>query len=288
LTEEHPARSSEMIPATPAVSVLMSVRNGAPWVRDAVSSVLDQSAADLELIAVDDGSVDATPALLAAIGDPRLRVTSQPPRGVTASLNHALALARAPLVARLDADDVALPDRLARQRAFLDAHPDVGLLGTGAREVDAAGREVALVTPPAADADIRRALIRRNPFVHSSVMMRRRVVEAAGGYDARLPVAQDYDLWMRMSRATRLANLPEPLVVRRLLPTRVSATRDDERLLAEASVRWSAIRGGLYPWWCAIFVARPLVARWTPRGLRRRIRHYLAAAAGTPPAEVAR
>jgi glycosyltransferase involved in cell wall biosynthesis len=265
----------------------MSVRNGAPWVRDAVRSVLDQTAADLELIAVDDGSVDATPALLAAVRDPRLRVELEPPRGLTASLNHALALARAPLVARLDADDVARPDRLARQRAFLDAHPEVGLLGTGAREVDAAGRDVALVTPPAEDAAIRRALIRRNPFVHSSVMMRRHVVEAAGGYDARLPVAQDYDLWMRMSKTTRLANLPEPLVVRRLLPTRVSATRDDERLRAEARVRWRAVRDGLYPWWCAVFVVRPLVARWTPRGLRRRIRRHLAAGT-TSRAEVAR
>jgi glycosyltransferase involved in cell wall biosynthesis len=276
-----------MTPATPAVSVLMSVRDGAPWVRDAVSSVLDQSAADLELIAVDDGSVDATAELLHAVRDPRLRVEREPPRGLTASLNHALALARAPLVARLDADDLALPDRLARQRAFLDAHPDVGLLGTGAREVDAAGRDVAFVTPPAEDALIRRALIRRNPFVHSSVMMRRRVVEAAGGYDARLPVAQDYDLWMRMSRTTRLANLPEPLVVRRLLPTRVSATRDDDRLRAEARVRWRAVRSGLYPWWCAIFVVRPLAARWTPRGLRRRVRRHLSAAAA-PPAEVLR
>jgi glycosyltransferase involved in cell wall biosynthesis len=264
----------------------MSVRNGAPWVRDAVRSVLEQTAADLELIVIDDGSIDATPALLAAVHDPRLRVERAPPRGLTASLNHSLTLARAPLVARLDADDVALPDRLARQRAFLDTRPDVGLLGTGAREVDGSGREVALVTPPAEDAAIRRALIRRNPFVHSSVMMRRRVVEAAGGYDARLPVAQDYDLWMRMSRTTRLANLPEPLVVRRLLPTRVSAARDDERLGAEARVRWNAVRGGLYPWWCAIFVVRPLAARFTPRELRRRIRRRLTAAAA--PAEVVR
>jgi glycosyltransferase involved in cell wall biosynthesis len=277
-----------MTPTTPAVSVLMSVRNGAPWVRDAVQSVLDQSAADLELIVVDDGSVDATPALLEAVRDPRLRVEFEPPRGLTASLNHALGFARAPLVARLDADDVALPDRLARQRAFLDAHPDVGLLGTGAREVDAAGRDVALVTPPVEDAAIRRALIRRNPFIHSSMMMRRRVVEAAGGYDARVPVAQDYDLWMRISRTTRLANLPEPLVVRRLLPARVSATRDDERLRAEARVRWRAVQSGLYPWWCAIFVVRPLAARLAPRRLRQSIRHHVAAAGSVPPAEATR
>jgi len=260
---------------TPAVSVLMSVRNGASCVREAVLSVLAQTAADLELIVIDDGSVDATPAMLAAIRDPRLRVERQPPAGLTRSLDRALRLARAPLLARLDADDLALPDRLERQRRFLDAHPEVGLLGTGARELDAAGREVARITPPADDAAIRRALIRRNPFVHSSVLMRRSAVVVAGGYDARLPVAQDYDLWMRMSRVTRLANLPEPLVVRRLGPGRVSLARDTERLQTEARVRWRAVRAGLYPWWCAVFMIRPALALLLPRPLRQRLRRAI-------------
>ena len=112
----------------PAVSVLMAVRNGVPWVRDAAQSVLVQTAPDLELIIIDDGSTDATPDALASIGDPRVRIERQPARGLTPSLNRALSLARAPLIARLDADDLALPERLACQRRFLDAHPHVGLL----------------------------------------------------------------------------------------------------------------------------------------------------------------
>ncbi|MBI4253465.1 MAG: glycosyltransferase, partial [Candidatus Rokubacteria bacterium] len=210
---------------SPAVSVLMSVHNGAPWVRDAVESVLTQTFQNLELIVIDDGSTDATPEILARVSDPRLRVERRPPGGITRSLNVALGFARSALIARLDADDLALPERLERQRAFLAAHAEVGLLGTGAREVDEAGRTAREIRPPADDRAIRRALIRRNPFVHSSVMMRRSVLERVGGYDEALPVAQDYDLWMRMSRLTRLANLPEPLVVRRLLPGRVSAVR---------------------------------------------------------------
>jgi len=274
---------------SPDVSVLMCVRDGAPWVGDAVQSVLDQRGVHLELIVIDDGSVDATPALLGAIRDPRLRVERRPPAGLTPSLNRAIALARAPLLARLDADDMALPERLALQKGFLDAHPAVGLLGTGAREVDAAGCGVGVVAPPAEDRDIRRALIRRNPFVHSSVVIRRRVLdEVGGGYDARLPVAQDYELWMRMSRVTRLANLREPLVVRRLLPGRVSAARDGERLAAEALVRWRAVRSGLYPWWCAAFLARPLAARFMPRGVRELLRHRLSPPRSMPPAGVAR
>jgi len=262
---------------TPAVSVLMAVRNGAPWVGEALESVLAQTAPDLELIVIDDGSTDATPAVLAAFRDRRLRRDRQEPAGLTRALNRAVALARAPLLARLDADDRAQPDRLARQRAFLDSRPEVGLLGTGAREVDSSGREVGIVSPPLEDAAIRRALIRRNPFVHSSVMMRRSVMVEVGGYDATLAVAQDYDLWMRMSRVTRLANLSAPLVVRRLLPGRVSAVRDGERLAAEARVRWRAVRSGAYPWWCLVFVAKPLTALLLPRALRQLLRRQLTA-----------
>ena len=257
---------------TPAVSVLMGVWNGAPQVREAVESVLSQTMADLELIVVDDDSTDETPGILASFHDPRLQVVRRARGGLTSALNAALRLSRASLVARLDADDLALPERLERQLAFLSAHPDVGLCGTAARALDAAGREVAILRPPADDAGIRRALIRRNPFVHSSVVMRRAAVEQAGGYDEAFPVAQDYDLWMRMSRVTRMANLPEPLVVYRLRPGRVSETRHAERLRAEAYVRWREVRSGVYPPWCALFVLRPLLAQAVPRAARRAFR----------------
>jgi hypothetical protein len=89
-----------------------------------------------------------------------------------------------------------------------------------------------------------------------------------GGYDERLAVAQDYDLWMRLASLTGLANLPDPLVTRRLLPGRVSATREGDRLRTEVRVRWRAVRRGDYPWWCTVFVARPLLALAAPPGLR--------------------
>jgi len=258
--------------SVPRVSVLMAVHDGAPWVKDAVASVLAQTLADLELVVLDDGSTDATPALLSGVADQRLRVERRPRGGLTRSLNVALGLARAPIVARLDADDVALPERLARQVAFLDAHPDVGVLGSAAREVDAEGREVRVVRPPSDDAALRRALIRSNPMVHSTVAMRRHAVEAVGGYDERFAVAQDYDLWIRLAGVTRLANLAEPLVVRRLLPGRISVARDAARLRAEARARWRAVRDGGYPAWCVVFAARPMLAAVLPGSLRRALR----------------
>jgi glycosyltransferase involved in cell wall biosynthesis len=239
----------------PRVSVVLAVRDGAPWVGDAVRSILAQTLSDLELIVIDDGSTDDTPQTLASFVDARLRVARRTRVGLTRSLNEGVSLTHAPLIARLDADDVAASDRLARQVAFLDAHPEVGLLGTGATEIDTNGRDVGRVMPPVGDAAIRRALIRRNVFVHSS--------------DAAFPVAQDYDLWLRLARITRLANLPEPLVVRRLLPGRISATREADRLRAEARVRWRELRAGHYPPWCVVFALRPRLALVLPAAARQ-------------------
>jgi glycosyltransferase involved in cell wall biosynthesis len=261
--------------AAPVVSVLMGVRDGAAWLSRAIASVLAQTLTDLELVVVDDGSTDATAALLAAVPDPRLVVERQTRAGLAVALNRALARARAPLIARLDADDVALPARLERQRAFLLAHPAVGLLGTAARVTDGSDRDVAITRPPEDDAGIRRALIRRNPFVHSSVMLRRALVSSVGGYDESFVVAQDYDLWLRLSPITRMANLPEPLVIRRLVAGRVTEARDNDRLRAEARARWHAVRAGAYPPWSAIFALRPLLALALPGALRGPLRRAL-------------
>jgi glycosyltransferase involved in cell wall biosynthesis len=263
---------------TPAVAVVMSVHNGAPHVARAIASVLRQTLGELEMIVVDDGSTDETPTLLTRVDDPRLRIVTQQRTGLTRALNRALAAATAPLVARLDADDEAVADRLERQRAVLDRTPDVGLLGTAARELDAGGRLVRVVQPPLDDAALRRVLIRRNPFVHSSVMMRRALVERVGGYDETFPVAQDYDLWMRLSCVTRMANLPDALVIRTLGERRVSVEREDDRLRAEMRVRWRAVRKGVYPPWCAVFAVRPALALALPRPLRRAARAALGGA----------
>jgi len=257
------------------LSVVMAVHNAERWVREALDSVLAQTVRDLEVIVIDDGSTDGTGAILDACRDPRVRVVHQPRAGLTRSLNRGIHTSTAPLVARLDADDVALPERFARQMAFLDAHPEVGLVGTGCREIAPSGEILGTVRPPADDGAIRRGLIRRNPFVHSSVMLRRAVLEQVGGYDEGLDVAQDYDLWLRMGSVTRMANLPDPLVLRRLAPGRVSSVRDSARLRAEVWIKFRALRRGTYPPWCAVFLAKPLLALALPRAARRFLRRVI-------------
>jgi len=273
--------------AVPAVSVVMAVYNAEPWLVEAVDSVLGQTFADFELVVVDDGSVDATPEILRKLHDPRLRVITQRQLGQTPALNHGLRVARGVLIARMDGDDVALPARFARQVAFLRAHPEVGLLGTACREISASGEVLRTITPPSDDRALRRVLIRTNPFTHSSMMFRRTVLDASGWYDERFVVAQDYDLWLRMSRLTRLASLDEPLVLRRLAPGQLSSARDTTRIHDEVAAKLKALRSGTYAPWCAVFLAKPLCALALPLALRRALRRAIlrgsSPAAITPP-----
>jgi glycosyltransferase involved in cell wall biosynthesis len=221
---------------SPRVSVLMPVYNGERWLAEAVRSVLDQSLPSLELLAVDDGSSDGSPAALSEFSarDPRVRVIRRPHAGLAATLNAGLAEARAPYVARLDCDDLAHSERLERQAAWLDGRPSVGLVGAWALEIDARGRPLGLRTPPSDDASLRAQLPKLNPFVHSSIMARVALLRELGGYRAAFEGAEDYDLWLRASEATELSNIPEPLVSYRVHSQGVTARR---RLRQAFSVR---------------------------------------------------
>ncbi len=192
----------------------MPVRNGAEWLGEAVASVRAQEFGDFEFLIVDDGSDDGTARMLAefADADRRIRVLHQPPRGIVAALNNAIAAARAPYLARLDADDRAKPERFGRQLAFMEAHKEIGLVGSAAEKIDAAGHIIGRIAPPTDGARLARALRRNNPFIHSSVMMRAAAVRDLGGYRAAFRAAEDYDLWLRMAEAGGVANLADDLI----------------------------------------------------------------------------
>lgn len=256
----------------PHVSVVMPVRDAAPWIGAAVESVLGQTFGDLELIVVDDGSRDGSAAIVERVANARVRVIRQPARGTAAALNAGIAAARAPLIARMDADDVARPDRLTLQVGYLDAHPDVGVIGAGWRELAPDGHAVDVAPPAMDDARIRGMLARRNPLAHPTVVVRRTAGEAVRWYDERWPVAQDYDLWIRIARVTRFANLASPLLVRRFTPGMTSVARDDLRLLVESRIRLAAVKRGDLPASAVVWALRARLVRLLPRAVRDAVR----------------
>lgn len=196
----------------PRVSLLMGVHNGDRFLGEAVAGVLGQSFADLELIVVDDASADGTADVLAGFDDARLVVLrNDVNRGLTPSLNRALAAAQGTLIGRHDADDRSHPERIERQVAFLDAHPEVGLCGTWARIVDPAGRAVTTGRPPAEPEALAAGLLSENKLFHGSILGRRELFAALAGYREAFRFSQDYDLYLRALSHTRLANVAEPL-----------------------------------------------------------------------------
>ena len=200
------------------VTVLMAVYNEAGDLERAVRSVRGQTHEDWELLVVDDGSTDGTPLLLERLcaEERRLRVVhNEVNRGLPAALNRGWRQARSELIARLDADDVCLPTRLAAQLRYLNDHPEVAVLGTGAELVDERGALGETFRPEQHEVLVAR-IYRENPFIHPTVMMRRSFLEATGGYDERLRRAQDYDLWLRGYRSFRYHNLAQALVRHRV------------------------------------------------------------------------
>lgn len=198
----------------PAVSVLMPVRNCAAYLPLALESLAAQSFEDFEIIVVDNGSSDGTRAILRdwSRREPRLRAFRLARPGLARSLNFAAGKARAPLLARLDGDDIALPHRLEAQVAAMRDRPTLGLLGSAAELIDSQGRRIGAIDRPVDDSELRAFQRSGCGFVHSSVIMRREAFLAAGGYRKGLNVAEDYDLWLRMAERGEIANLSERLV----------------------------------------------------------------------------
>lgn len=208
------------------VSVLMSVKNGLPYVRETVDSVLGQTLADFTFLILDNASTDGTRDFLQGIGDPRVRLELLPEDvGQTAALNTGLSIIQTGLVARMDADDVCLPERLERQIERFKADPDLALLGAAAEMIDERGRRIGEARFPCKREKVLEHLPLGNPFVHASVMYRCTSALSVGGYPHDFTYAQDLALWLRLAGKGGVANLPETLVKIRV--HEAQATRDE-------------------------------------------------------------
>ena len=214
LPDGIPGDGTNLTSEAPKVTVLMSVYNGEKYLAEAVDSILNQTFRDFEFLIINDGSTDATADILERYqrSDNRITVYNQENQGLIASLNRGCQLARGEYVARMDADDVSLPERLAKQVQFMDTHPDIGVVGTWVEYMDENGRRLGEWHYPTAPGVIGWHLLFWCCLAHPSVVMRRDVFLQLGFYRPQALHAEDYDLWSRAVTVTRLANIPEVLL----------------------------------------------------------------------------
>ncbi len=198
------------------ISIVMAAYNEEQDIGRALESILEQTLTEWELIVIDDGSTDATANIVRGYAekDSRIRFFSNETNlELSASLNKGIGLAQTDLIARADADDINLPERLAKQYEYMQLHDEIDVLGTAAYLLDETGHRVNSFSYPSTHAELNDLSFLKNLFFHPSVMIRRRFFETAGQYDPSYPNAEDKEIWLRgLNVGCRYANLSEPLI----------------------------------------------------------------------------
>jgi GT2 family glycosyltransferase len=232
--------------STPMVSVILPTYNAAAYLGKAIKSILTQHYRHFELIIVNDGSTDETQGLLTQYQDPRIIVINQANLGLPKALNQGIGIAKGKYIARQDADDISLPERLLEQVTFMEQNPSCALLGTWSHIKTASGSEESDSIPssrqhqhPASNGQLQVLLLINNQFVHSSVMIRASCLNSIGLYSENPEhyPPEDYDLWLRIAKQHRIANLPRVLIEYLELPTSISRTK--EHLIEERAKKMS-------------------------------------------------
>ncbi|GIV15638.1 MAG: glycosyl transferase [Armatimonadota bacterium] len=205
----------------PLVSVVLTSYNHAPYLPQAIESVLGQTLRDIEIVAIDDASTDDSPQILQRYADRVRVVLHESNRGTYASLNEGIALSRAPYIAILNSDDMWLPDKLQKQVQVIESEPRIGLVHTGFQVIDAQGNPIGgnplgIRFHPNPQGDLLPELLARNLFITSSVMFRRDCVQRCGAFEVHLFGMGDWDLWLRIAEHYLVGYVPEPLTLYRL------------------------------------------------------------------------
>ena len=197
---------------SPMISVVMSVYNGLPFLSEAIESILNQTWGDFEFIIINDASTDDSLNIIQSFKDPRIHVIQNTENlGLTRSLNRGLKAAQGKYIARMDADDISFPERLFKQINFMEKHPEAGVCGSWCEII---GEDAGRIEKPSSDTrEIQCRLLFGNVLVHSSVVLRKSLLEEKGGYyDESFCFVEDYELWTRLVFCSHITNIPEPLL----------------------------------------------------------------------------
>ncbi|UVC11661.1 glycosyltransferase [Rhizobium sp. TH2] len=216
------------------VSVLLPVKNGLPYLKEALSSILSQDAVELEVIAIDDWSTDGTLEYLEELAaiDNRVIVAGNPDSGLVSALNFGLSIASHEFVARMDADDVAQPMRLHRQAVYLSQNPEVAVVGGQVCHIDENGSKTLERTLPRSSTANKFWLDYMCPVVHPAAMMRKSAILKLGGYRAAFLAAEDYDLWLRVCDDGKIVNLPSYVLDYRIHSSSVTQRKIQQQIMS--------------------------------------------------------
>ena len=196
----------------PKVTVLMSVYNGEKYLNEAIDSILGQTFKDFEFLIINDGSTDKTGEILESYNDPRIKIINNEKNiGLTKSLNKGLKLTRGEYIARQDADDISMPERLEKEVEFLETHQDYAVVGTFAKIINKNSEILSFLERPIEDLKIKEFFKKDNCIVHGSSMIRKACLSDIGFYNELMIRSQDYELWLRLSKKYRLANIAKYL-----------------------------------------------------------------------------
>lgn len=231
----------------PKVSVLMPVRNGEAMLAEAIDSILQQTMSSLELIVIDDGSTDSTPDIIQSFErrDPRVRSCKADGKGISAALNKGLSIAKASLIARMDADDISLPHRFEKQVEYFDKDPQLVLLGSYCIEFSTDPDRESRKEIPSTNSALQTAIRYAPNFFHPSIMVRADALKEVGGYRSSFDGAEDHDLYLRLSRKGSLAAVPDVLFRYRLHPGQVTQSkRWRSHMCSAAAVQSNLVKKG--------------------------------------------
>ena len=253
--------------STPFVSIIMPVYNDESYVSEAIESILSQSYTNFEFIIIDDGSNDNTKVTIRAYAKRDERIIFLENRenlGICETLNRAIQYAQGSYIVRMDSDDISEKHRIETQLWFLMDHPDIGIVGSSIRLIDTTWKTLSERHYHTDDAMIRRYLFRYSPFCHPAIMVRKEILDRAWYYDPLLIYAEDYDLYFRIGKCAKFANIPEILLRYRIHEQSTTAVRIETMERKTLAIRMKAVReyGYAMSIWDRIYFTLQYISRW--------------------------
>ena len=250
----------------------MSVFNEEEYLKESLESVLGQSFREFEFLICDDSSSDTSSRIISGFTDKRIKfIRNKTKLGLTKSLNKLIKMSRGEYIARMDADDISLPERFKIQTDFLDKHHDIAIVGSWAILINTKGRKLRLKKTPIGFEKIRNSVVAANPFIHPTVMYRKKTFEKIGIYNEKYIYAQDYELILRLLKGHLGANIDKPLILYRVAnPKSISNIRLKQQEIFALKARLEAITKMGYPIWNSVYLIKPLLSYLVPAPVKIR------------------